>query len=445
MSVFHKGPGIFFALFAFFALLTPFSAQAVEVERVVSPGGIEAWLVQDHTNRVIAMRFAFDGGAAQDPAQKAGLSNLAADTMDEGAGKLDSKSFQQRLADQAIELGFDAGLDHFSGVVKTRTKTSAQAFELLRLALTQPRFDAEPLARIKSQILVGIRNDSENPQKLAYSELFKGFYPAHGYARHSDGTQETVKAITADDLAMFVKTRLGRDTLHIGVVGDITPKRLAKVLDETFGALPKKSQRDTQADIKAHATGRLKVIDKALAQSFIAFAQRGPKRNDPDFYAALVMNYILGGGSFTSHLYTEVREKRSLAYSVGSSLYPLKLSGLIVGSAGTRNARVADTVKIIRQVWKRMAAGDVTAKEVRGAKTYLTGSFPLRFTSDDAVARVLVAMQVNDLGLKYLDTRSALIDKVSVADVKRVAAKYLNEKKLDIVVVGRPKGVVSTP
>lgn len=439
MSVVAK---LFFAVLLF---TVSFNAHAVDVTRVVSPHGIEAWLVEDHANPLLSMQFAFAGGTELDPPGKSGLANLAASTMDEGAGELDSQAFQQRLTDNAIQLRFSAGFDEFGGNLQTLTETEDLAFDMLRSALTEPRFDDEPVARLKSQIQAGILRDSEDPDTLAFDELFKGFFAGHGYALRSNGTEESVAVITSDDLRAFVATRLARGTLKIGVVGDITPDRLGKLLDIAFGQLPDKPQMKLAADVAPKNTGRLKVIEKDLVQSTIVFGHAGPKRNDPDYYVALIMNHILGGGSFTSRLYDEVREKRGLAYSVGSNLYPLDRAGLIVGSAGTENARVGETLKIIRDEWQRMAGGDLTADELDRAKTNVTGSFPLTFTSTDKIAGVLVAMQTNDLGIDYLDKRNAYIEAVTLNDVKRVAAHVLRADQLDIVVVGKPQGLTPIP
>jgi zinc protease len=433
---------LFFFLIAVFM---PLQAWAVEVERVVSPGGIEAWLVQDHANPVVSMRFAFRGGSELDAPDKSGLANLAASTMDEGAGDIDSQTFQQILADQSITLRFEAGYDRFGGQVKTLTENLDQSMDLLRLALTQPRFDDEPVARLKSQIIAGIRGDSERPVKLAYNAFYKTMFPGHGYARDSDGTLGSVQAITQADLKAFVKTRLARANLVIGVVGDITPQRLSALLDQTFGALPAHPSISRAQDATPNASGRVQVIDRAIPQSTIVFGHGGLKRSDPDYYTALVMNHILGGGSFTSRLYEEIREKRGLAYSVGSGLYPMDHAGLIVGSAGTENARVSEAIDVIRAEWARMAAGQVSTRELNDAKTYVTGAFPLTFTSTGAIARVLVGMQLSDLGIDYLDKRNAYIGAVSLDDVKRVAAQYLRPGALDIVVVGKPAGIVPSP
>jgi len=419
-------------------------ALAFRVESVVSPGGITAWLVRDTTNPIITMNFAFRGGSALDPTGKEGLANLAASLIDEGAGEIDSKAFQRTLDDKAISLRFNASMDSFGGYVQTLVKNRDTAFNLLHLALTRPRFDAEPLERVRSQILVGLKQDKEDPHALASRKIFSTLYPGHPYGRPSDGTIDAIQGLTVADLKGFMSRRIGRDNLIIGVVGDITREDLATLLDQTFGDLAAKSAAWALPDIAPTTPGRIIVVNKDVPQSAIMFAERGLKRKDPDYYIAFVMNHIFGSGSFTSRLYSEVREKRGLVYSIGTSLYPFDASALIFGSAGTANARVQETLDVVKAEWRKMAKEGITEQELADAKTYLTGSFPLRFSSSGRIASILVGMQLSDLGIDYLNRRNAIINAVTRQDVNRVAAKLLKYNNLVTVIVGRPKGVVST-
>lgn len=375
------------------------SGKFVDIERVTSPGGIHAWLVTDPSIPVVSVRFAFRGGASLDPAGLAGLAKMTSTLIDEGAGDLDSQTFQRRLLDLSISLRFSAGRDTFSGNMKTLSKNRDQAFDLLRLALTTPRFDAEPVSRLRSQLLSGLRRDQEDPDVIAGRTLSEMLFPNHPYGRPVDGTLASIAAISADDMRAFVTRRLALDTLYVGVVGDIDARELGQRLDDVFGALPPKAASFAVADIPAQADGRTRVVDMAVPQSAIVFAQKGLMRKDPDFFPAYVLNHILGSGGFTSRLYDEIREKRGLAYSVGSYLYPMKHSALISGSGGTANGRVVETLTVLKDEWRKMAEFGVSEAELRDAKTYLTGSYPLRFTASGNIASILVAVQIQELGI----------------------------------------------
>lgn len=420
------------------------SAYAVEVQRVRSPGGIEAWLVEDRTNPIVTLSLAFRGGAALDPQGKEGLASMVAGLIDEGAGDLDSQAFQGRLEDLSISLHFSADMDSFTGSLQSLTETRDTAFDLLRLALTEPRFDEEPVRRIREQILTGLTRKIEDPDAIAGRTLNKLLYPRHPYGRPSDGTLESIAAVRTDDLRRFVAERFGRDTLVIGVVGDISAAELAPLLDRTFQALPAKAAPFDVPQVAPKVSGDLVVIEKDVPQSVVVFGQNGIARADPDYYAAYTVNYILGGGSFASRLYKEVREKRGLAYSVYSYLFPLDHSALVLGGVGTQNSRVAETLDLIRQEWRRFSEDGPTEKELRDAKTYLTGSFPLRFSSSSRIAGMLVGMQTENLGIDYLDRRNSLIEAVTIEDARRVARRLYDASSLTIVVVGKPDGVTPT-
>ncbi len=416
-------------------------AGAVEVQRVVSPGGIEAWLVEDHSIPIIAVQATFRGGSALDPAGREGLAYFVSKTIDEGAGELDSQAFQGRLDDLVITLRFNAGLDNFGAGLKTLTENRETAFDMLRLALTEPRFDMEAVERIRRAIVSGLSRDLEDPDYLARREWWRQAFPDHPYGRPVRGTPESLAAITPADMHEFVRTRLGRDNLVIGVVGDITGDELGPLLDRTFGALPARAADWTVADVPPRLSGAVSVITKDVPQSTVVFGQAGPKRNDPDWYAAYAVNYVLGGGGFTSRLYQEVREKRGLAYSVYSYLSPMDHAGLLLGGVGTANARVKDSLALIREEFRRMRDEGPTEEELEDAKTFLTGSFFLRFDRSDRIARILVAIQLDELGIDYLDRRNALIEGVTLEDARRVARKVLDPEGLTFVVVGRPEGI----
>ncbi|MEX2614992.1 MAG: pitrilysin family protein [Alphaproteobacteria bacterium] len=420
-------------------------ARAVEVERVVSPGGIEAWLVRDHSVPITAIEFSFSGtGGAHDPDGKAGLAEMVSSLIDEGAGDLDSQAFQRKMEDMSIRISFSAGLETFRGSLKTLNRHRDDAADLLRLSLTAPRFDPDAVARIRQQILVGLQQQSTDPDSIARKVWRRAVFADHPYGRPVGGTVESVAGITIDDMKDFVANRFARDNLIIGVVGDITVDALGPMLDSIFGALPATSRPTPLADAAIVSGGETYVVEMDNPQSVVVFGQAGLRRDDPDYYAAYVMNYVLGGGGFASRLYHEVREKRGLAYSVYSYLNPTRHGALISGGVATRNDRVATSLSVIRDEWLRMYEEGPSESELANAKTFLNGSFPLRLSSTSSIARLLVSMQYHKLGQDYIERRAEIIDAVTLDDVRRVAKRLLAPEKLTVVVVGKPQGITPT-
>jgi zinc protease len=422
------------------SLLSPATSTraATQVEHVVSEGGIEAYLIHEPSIPFLSLSLRFRGGSALDPDGKEGLAYMISGLLDEGAGELDSQAFRTELEDKAIRLSFDATRDAFTGELKTLTEHRERAFELLGLALTQPRFDAEPVERIRSQIQANLRRRSEDPEYVASLAWFETAFSGHPYGRPMRGTVESVAGIEGADLRGFVDRRLARDNLVVGVAGDVTAEELGPLLDRAFGDLPAQSAPIDVAGALPKG-GETVVVRRNLPQSQVMFGESGLKRSDPDFYAAYVANHILGGGGFTARLTEEVREKRGLAYSVYSYLYPLDRAPLWLGGAGTDSTRVAETVGLIRKEVARMASGEVSQAELDDAKTYLTGSFPLRLTGNDPIASMLVSMQIDDLGIDYLDRRNDYVEAVTLEDLRRAARRLYHPDRLLLVVVGNPR------
>jgi zinc protease len=429
------------SLLAAFGLLLIVIApvRAADITEVVSPGGIKAWLVEERSIPIVSMKVAWQGGASLDPKEKAGLAHLAASTMDEGSGDLDSIAFQERLSDLAIQLKFNAGKDTFSGTLKTLSANKKEAFRLFGMAITDPRFDEEPVERIRAQILTSLNQKLSNPNSLAGRAWFRLAFGDHPYSQPSEGTIETMSAVTIADLADFAKGRLAKDNMVIGVVGDIGKEELASLLDKTFGELPDKATAPAVPDTEPLQEAAVQIIDQNIPQSAVIFGGQGIKRDDPDYYAAYVLNYVLGGGSFESRLTDEIREKRGLVYSVYSYLLPLDAVGLHMGGFGTNNASVGEALDLVAEEVARVRDTGITDEELAAAKTYLNGSFPLSLSSNASIAGIMVAMQMNDLPIEYLDERADLINAVTQEDIERVAQRLLDPEKMIVVVVGKPE------
>ncbi|WP_337995909.1 pitrilysin family protein [Oleispirillum naphthae] len=424
-------------LLALLLLIAPLPALAAPVQVVASPGGVTAWLVEDHANPLVAVSLLFrGGGAAADPADKAGLATVASGMLDEGAAEMDSRAFQDRLDALNVSMSFSAARDSFSGEMLTLSAHRAEAFALLRDALTRPRFDAEPLERMRAAFLTRLRRQQENPGSRASQALFAALFPQHPYGRPTAGTVEGISAVGAADLHAFARSRFTRDRLIVGVVGDISAAELAPLLDATFGGLPATSPLPPVAETAPALSGKTLTVEMPVPQAVAIFAQAGPGRADPDWLPFQVMMYVLGDGGFSSRLTAEVREKRGLAYGVDAGSLPLADAPLVAGSVGTQTAKIGESISIIRAEWEKMRAHGATAEEVEKAKSFLAGSLPLRLNSSPAIAGTLTALLYYRLPPDELDRRAAEIAAITPADVARVAAKWLTPDKLTFAVAG---------
>jgi zinc protease len=433
-----------FALVLLLCLAAVLPAKAAfKIQRVVSPGGIEAWLVEDHRVPVMALDLSFRGGSSLDPKGKEGLAMLSASLLDEGAGDLNSTAFQKELGDKSIGLSFGADFDGITGQLKTLTQFRDRAFEMLALALEKPRLDPEPLERMRNEMVVSIATNLGNPNYIARRKMTETLLAGHPYSHPANGTVPSVRGISVGDVRKFLKERFGRDQMLITAAGDITPDELSALLDKTFAVLPAKAAPFSVPQAAPKDTGDTITIQRGIPQTVISIGAPGMKRNDPDWYTGQIVNYVLGGGGFQSRLMDAVRgagAKKGLSYGFSSAFVPYKYGGVVVAGGSTRNATAAETLGVVKAVFGKMHDDGVTEAEMNDAKTYLTGSFPLTLTSTDRLAALLMQLREQDLGIDYLDRRDALINGVTLADAKRVAARLLDPTKLTVVMVGQPEG-----
>jgi zinc protease len=417
-------------------------AAATQIERVVSAGGIEAWVVHE-PSPLIALEFAMPGGAEQDPPDKLGLAYLATSVWDDGAGELDAKAFHSKLEDKSIELSFSAGRDHVRGSLRTLSANRDEAFADLRLSLTAARFDTDAVERARSQLIARLKRASTSPNDIASRTWWQTAFPNHPYGRPVSGTPDTLARITIDDLKAYTHRVLARGKLKVAIVGDISSADVGPLLDRTFGELPPEPVLTPVADISMGGLGRRIVVPLDVPQAVVTFGTTGIFRRDPDFMAAYIVNYVLGGGASSSRLYREVREKRGLAYGVSDSLTWFDHAAVLVGGTATRSAVTGEAIDIIEREIHRLAEDGPTEQEVADAKSYLEGSYALGLDTSGKVANQLVQIQLDNLGIDYIDRRSSLIEAVTLDDTKRVAKRLLNAGLL-VTVVGKPQGVTST-
>jgi zinc protease len=422
-------------------VLAPLMARAeIDIEQVTSPGGIDAWLVAEPAIPFVALEIIIDGGATLDRPGKRGATNLMMGLLEEGAGDMDARQFQTAREGLAASFGFDTRDDSVVITARFLTENRDAAVGLLRKALTEPRFDQDALDRVRGQVLSGIRSNATDPNSIAGRTFDRQAFGDHPYGSPVSGTAESVTGLTRDDIVTAHRDALVRSRVHVGAAGDITPGALGPLLDDLLGDLPAEGPpRPGPAGFALD--GGTTVVDFETPQSVALFGHRGLARDDEDFFAAYILNEILGGRGVQSRLMEEVREKRGLTYGVSTYLVPKDHAALYLGNVSSANDRIAQAIGVIRDEWARMADAGVTAEELSEAKTYLTGAYPLRFDGNAAIAGILAGMQATDLPPDYVENRNGYIEAVTLEEINRVAADLLAPEALHFVVVGQPEGV----
>ncbi|MGX9147850.1 M16 family metallopeptidase [Mesorhizobium sp. 128a] len=419
-----------------FLVLPALAARATEIQSVTSSKGVTAWLVEDYSVPVVAIRFAFGGGSTQDPVGKEGLANLMTGLLAEGAGPLDSEAFQIKLDDAGIEMSFGQTRDSIHGSMRMLAEQRDEAFDLLRLAVNEPRFDQAPIDRLRAQVLSGIIANENDPDTVAQNRWARAVYGDHPYSRSDQGTRQSIAAITQSDLEALHKAVFGRGGLHVAVVGAIDAETLKKKLDMVFGDLPPNQALAPVADIEPRLAQHIEV-NYDLPQTSLQLAWPGVKRKAADFFPAVLLNEILGG-PFTSRLWQEVREKRGLAYSVNSSLINEDHADALIVTTATRSDRTTETLGIVRDVVKRLAEDGPTEAELVATKKHLVGAYAINnLGSSSSIAGTLVQLQLDDLGIDHMQRRTGLINAVTLDQVKAAAKKLLSTEPT-VIVVGPP-------
>ena len=416
---------------------------AIDIKTVTSPGGIEAWVVEEPSIPFVALEIRIRGGASLDEPGKRGAINLMTALLEEGSGEMDAQTFQARLESLAATLRFRVYDDTMSISAKFLTENQDEVLALLKQALTEPRFDQGAIDRVRAQVITGIRSDEKNPNRIASEALNAAAFAGHPYGTNMDGTVESVSGLTQEDLFTAHRNAITRDRMYVSVVGDVTVDSVGPLLDDLLGDLPADAPPEPD-DVDFGLEGGVTVIDFPTPQAVALFGHAGIERDDEDFFAAYVMNQILGAGGFESRLMDEVREKRGLTYGISTFLVPKEHTEMVLGQVASSNETIAEAIEVTRNEWARMAEEGVTEEELAVAKTFLTGEYPLRFDGNGEIADIMVGMQMIGLPPEYVVDRNDYVEAVTLDDVNRVAAELLDPEALHFVVVGQPEDLDST-
>jgi len=414
---------------------------AVAVTELKTPKGQDVWYVQSDVVPLIALSFIFEGGSSQDVAGNSGATMMMTSLLDEGAGPYSSEEYQDKLASRAIQLSFNASNDAISGSLRCLERNVDEAFELLRLALAEPRFDATAIERIRSQIMSILKHQQTDPGSIASKLFTEKAFPGHPYALPTSGFLETIPKIERSELVSVYKRHIGFGRVKIAAAGCLPAERLVALIDKVFGDLPEATPLTSVPKVSIAHLGEQFVSELDIPQSVIRFGLDGVARLDKDFIPAYVFNHILGGGTFTSRLFNEVREKRGLAYNIGTGLHNYRSAAITSGYTATKNESVRECLDVIAEQIEKLKNEGPGTEELQKAKDYLTGSYLLAFDTSSKIAGQLSWLAFEGLGTDYLSKRNQMIRDVSVDDIKRVGARILGEGKFLSVIVGKPEGI----
>lgn len=418
-------------------------ASATEIKEVTSEGGINAWVVEEPSIPFTALEIRMRGGASLDLPDKRGAVNLMMALIEEGSGDMDARAFQTKLDALAASFSFRAYDDTMSISARFLTENKDEVLALLHQALSAPRFDQDAIDRVRAQVLSGIASDAKSPNRIASTYFDNAAFGNHPYGSSIDGTVESVNALTQADMFEAYRNTLTRAEIYVSAVGDITADEIGPMLDTLLGDLPAEGP-PAPPHVDFGLKGGLTVIPYETPQSVALFGHRGITRDDDDFFAAYILNEILGGSGFESRLMNEVREKRGLTYGIRSYLVPKFHAEMWIGQVASGNATIAEAIQVTRDVWTDLATNGATPEELATMKTYLTGEYPLRFDGNAEIADIMVGMQMIGLPTEYVINRNAYIEAVTLEDLNRVAKELLHPDELHFVVVGQPVGLEST-
>jgi len=429
-------------LVTFIIFVKPAAAENIlNVQKIISDKNIEIWYVEDKSVPVISMTFSFDGGLDLEPSDKLGVGKLVSILLDEGADDIKSEEFQKLLNDNSIDVSFSAGRDAFVGSLKTLSFNKDLAFSILKKALTSPRFDEDAIERMKQANIASIKSDMGNPSWLA-ARTFNGMlFEGHKYADPGAGNIPSINSITRDDLVDFAKKQFNKASLKVAIVGDISAKEASTIVDNTFGDLPDTAPEINISDAELKYAGKTILLELNTPQSYISVGSKAINRKNPLWYAANVMNYILGGSGFDARLMSEIREKRGLTYGVYSSINTMKHADIIRADLSTSNNKVAEALSVLKQEWQKMAEFGVSEEELKGAKSYITGSMLLNLTSTSAISSILNDYMQEGVDYNYINDINDNIQNVTIEEVKAAAETLLKKDELTTIIVGKPQNI----
>jgi zinc protease len=419
-------------------VMAPLAVQAAAPigKRIVLENGMVLLLSEKHTIPMVTINMAIKAGSVSVPADKPGLASIAASLLMQGTERRTAKQISSEIDFIGGSLSTGGGDDYASASLRVLKKDLRTGLELLSDVLQHPVFDQKEIDRLVKSTLAEIQRQKDEPGVVADEVFQKMVYGVHPYGRTNEEVAAYLPKMTRQDILDFYRARYGAGDSIIAVVGDVTEKEIVPLLNRYFKAWTRPEKvLSPPAPTPVFEKTTVRKIDKDITQANIDLGNIGISRENPDYYAVMLMNYILGGGGFSSRLMDNIRDNRGLAYSVHSGFSAQKETGLFKVSIQTKNESanevIEETLKEIRRIQNEL----VSEKELADAKAYMTGSFPLRLDTSAKIAGMLTAIEIYNLGLDFPQRYPGLINSVTREDIQRVAGKYLQPGKTVIVVV----------
>jgi zinc protease len=411
-------------------------SHALDVKRKVLDNGLTLLIVERHNLPVVKVNLGINAGNLHEPEEKAGLANLTASLLAEGTKNRTSQQISEEIEFVGGSVGASGGDDYVNASFSVLKKDVGLGFELLADIILNPVFPEDELNKKRERIKAGLKSQEEDPGFVASKNFKKAVFGLHPYGRLLTGTAETLDRISRDDIRNFHSKYYSANNSVMAVVGDITAEEVEKLIEQYFGPW-KKSDQETPVmplinELKEKKT---LTIDKELTQATIIMGHIGVNRGHPDYYKLSVMNYILGGGGFASRLMQNIREDKGLVYSIYSYFAADRFGGHFQVTLQTKNKSANLAIEEILKEIDRIRSAPVSDMELSDAKSFLTGSFPMRIETSSRIARFLVAVEYYGLGADYIDNYPGFINGISKDDILNAAKKYLHPENFILVVV----------
>jgi zinc protease len=417
----------------------PMPAQAAGPlgKRIVLKNGMVLLLAEKHEIPMVTMSMAIKAGSVAEPSEKPGLASLTASLLTQGTMKRTANQISREIDFIGGSLSVSGGDDFASASLRVLKKDLRTGLDLLADVLLHPAFDQKEIDRKIKEMLASIQRQKEEPDVIAGEAFTKAVFGSHPYGRTNDDVAAYLPKLVRQDVVDFYSRRYGPNDAIIAVVGDVAEKEIVPLLNEYFkGWKPAEKASPPHGTPPAISAVVVKKLDKKITQANIAMGHLGINRENPDFYAVMIMNYILGGGGFSSRLMDNIRDNRGLAYDVHSSFSAQKEPGSFRVWVQTKNESANQAIEEIFKELNRIRTEPVAEKELADAKAYLTGSFPLRMDTSSKIAGMMTSVEIYNLGLDYPQKYPKLINAVTREDILRVAKKYLDPDKIVVVVLG---------